>query len=165
MIYSLNSFGQTEESTEYQLRATFFYNFVNFAAWPKINKHDTFNMYFLNGNPFDPYFDYITQVRKIKDLQGSTLSKPDSNSLSKHHLLYISHTTTNNKFKRTLTNVSNKPVLTIVDNAGACQKGTVINMEVVDAGRITFEANSAFARTAKLVFSSQLLRFAKEVYQ
>ena len=35
----------------------------------------------------------------------------------------------------------------------------------VETGKITFEVNLALARAVGLILSSQLLRFAKEVYQ
>lgn len=164
VLYSPNSFGQTEEPTEYRLKAAFLYNFANFTEWPtKIDKHSTFNMCFLDGNPFDPYLDYITQ-KKVKDLQVSILLKSNSDNLSECHLLYISHSAASNKLESILDHISSSPILTVADSTGACQKGVVINMGV-NAGKITFEANLAAARTAKLVLSSQLLRFAKEVYQ
>ncbi|MBK7353046.1 MAG: YfiR family protein [Nitrosomonas sp.] len=163
IFYSPHSLGQIEEPAEYRLKAAFLYNFANFTEWPKIDKHGTFNMCFFDDNPFNPYLDYITQ-KKVKDLRVSILSKSDSDSLNECHLLYISKSATNNKLEKILGSISNKPVLTVADSVGACQKGVVINMSI-DAGKITFEANLASARTAELILSSQLLRFAKEVYQ
>ena len=163
VIYSPHIFGQTEEPTEYRLKTAFLYNFANFTEWPNIDKNEIFNMCFFDDNPFNPYIDYITQ-KKVKNLHVAILSKSDSDSLSECHLLYISRSAANDKLERILDSISTKPVLTVADSAGSCQKGVMINMGV-DAGKITFEANLASARSAELVLSSQLLRFAKEVYQ
>lgn len=163
VIYSPHSFAQIEEPTEYRLKTAFLYNFANFTEWPHIDKRGTFNMCFFDGNPFSSYLDYITQ-KKVKDLHVAILSKSDSDSLYDCHLLYISRSAAKDKLEKILVSINNRSVLTVADSAGACQKGVIINMGV-DAGKITFEANLASARIAELVLSSQLLRFAKEVYQ
>lgn len=164
VLYSPNSFGQPEEPTEYRLKAAFLYNFASFPEPPtKIDKHSTFNMCFLDDNPFDPYRDYITQ-RKVKDLQVTILLKSDTDKLSECHLLYISRSAASNKLESILDRISSDSILTVADRTGTCQKEVVINMGI-NAGKITFEANLTSAHTAKLELSSQLLRFAKEVYQ
>ena len=155
VLYSPNSFGQPEEPTEYRLKAAFLYNFASFPEPPtKIDKHSTFNMCFL---------DYIAQ-RKVKDLQVTILLKSDPDKLSECHLLYISRSAVSNKLESTLDHISSGPILTVADSTGTCQKEVVTNMGI-NAGKITFEANLTPAHTAKLELSSQLLRFAKEVYQ
>lgn len=163
IIYSSIVLGQAEEASEYRLKTAFLYNFANFTEWPELDKQGTFKMCFFDGNPFNPYLDYVTQ-KKVKDLQVTILLKSDLNNLSECHLLYISRAAVDDKLENILNVVRNKPILTIADSAGACQKGVVINMGV-DSGKITFEANLASARIAELILSSQLLRFAKEVHQ
>jgi len=163
VIYSPHSFGQTENQTEYRLKTAFLYNFVNFTEWPHIDKRGTFNMCFFDGNPFSPYLDYITQ-KKVKDLKITILEKTDSTNLNECHFLYISNSAVNAKLERIIEIIGNESILTIADSVGAFPKGVIIHMGV-EAGKITFEVNLASARAAKLTLSSQLLRFAKEVYQ
>lgn len=60
--------------------------------------------------------------------------------------------------------LDDKPILTIADTPGAGQQGVVLNMAVKD-GKVVFEASLIIARRNGLKLSSQLLRFATEVYQ
>jgi hypothetical protein len=59
--------------------------------------------------------------------------------------------------------LANKPVLTLGDHPGFCQRGGIINLLVID-GRVRFEINLGRARRAGLRIDSQLLRLATKVY-
>jgi hypothetical protein len=62
-----------------------------------------------------------------------------------------------------LQDIRGRPVLTIGDEAGFCERGGIINLRVVD-GRVRFEINLDGAREAALGIDSQLLALASRVH-
>jgi len=63
-----------------------------------------------------------------------------------------------------LDSLAARPVLTVGDQPGFCQRGGIINLLVID-GRVRFEINLGRARQAGLRIDSQLLRLATRVYE
>ena len=63
-----------------------------------------------------------------------------------------------------LNQLNDRPILTVSDSPNASLQGVVINMSIKE-GKVAFEANIASAKRNGLKLSSQLLRFASEVFQ
>lgn len=150
-----------DELPEYRLKAAFLYNFALFTDW-SASVGSTLNLCVYGRNPFGAEIDGLDgkavgerhiAVHRITDLEALTACQ----------LVFIADAA-NGSLPRVLASLRGVAVLTVADSAGAADQGVVLNMSVV-SNRITFEANLAAAREAKLSLSSKLLRLATKVLQ
>jgi hypothetical protein len=152
---------QADQLTEYRLKTAFLYNFATYTQWPK-DDSSTFNLCIYGKNPFGDHLDRLLKKSIDKRyIQVHFKTRPEE--LNDCHLVFISRSAIQ-KLDTVLEALNNKPVLTVTDHPGAAKQGVALNMNIQD-GKITFEANLHVARNAGLNFSSQLLRFASEIYQ
>jgi len=149
-----------EQLSEYRLKTAFLYNFATFTQWPQ-DDQPSFNICIYGPNPFNGHLENL-QGRKIANRPISIFLGKLLNKLENCHLVFISRSEITN-LDNILDTLKDKPVLTVADSPDACQKGVALNM-AIENGKITFEANLAAADAAGLSFSSQLLRFAKNIY-
>lgn len=149
-----------EQLSEYRLKTAFLYNFATFTQWPR-DDQPAFNVCIYGANPFNGHLENL-QGRKIADRPINVFFKQPQHKLDDCHLVFISRSEIIN-LDDILDKLKNVPALTVADSPNACQKGVALNM-AIENGKITFEANLAAADAAGLSFSSQLLRFAKNIY-
>jgi hypothetical protein len=150
-----------QDLPEYRLKAAFLYNFALFTEWPA-DVGPTLGLCILGPDPFG---------KEIDGLQGKAVGgrsivlhrKPGSSALAGCHLVFVAAPVIAS-VPRVLEAVQGSPVLIVADSPGAARQGVALNMAVAQ-NRITFEANLAAARAARLTLSSKLLRLATEVHQ
>lgn len=150
-----------EQPTEYRLKVAFLYNFIAYTEWP--NQQNSNLNFCIYGE--DPFGEHLQHLRSKKSNEQEILIRHTKNieDLSVCQIVFISRSVIHN-LNAILNQLSEKPILTISDSPNASLQGVVINMSI-KAGKVTFEANIASAKRNGLKLSSQLLRFASEVYQ
>ena len=161
-------------SREYQVKAAFLYNFINFIDWPEENKDtDKKNPIVIGiigknpfGNAFEPIKDKEVKDRKVVVKQFENLEElkkiiENSTVTQQCHLLYISSSEKEN-FKRILDLTKDKSILTVGDTTNFLESGGIINFLMED-NKVCFEINKTAAERAKLKIRSKLLRLAKRV--
>ena len=146
---------------EYRLKAAFLYNFAAFTEWPA-EVGSTLALCIVGGDPFGAEIDPL-HGKKVGERSLAVQRKTTPESLKGCQIVFIT-TAAGGQLPRVLDAVRGQPVLTVADAPGAMQQGVMLNMAVAQ-GRITFEANLAAARSARLNLSSKLLRLATEVLQ
>lgn len=150
-----------EQPSEYRLKVAFLYNFAAYTTWPNppdrdlalcIHGEDPFgaNLQHLQGKKINEHDILIKHTRNIMDLSDC-------------HIVFITLSAIN-AVDGIIKHLEGMPILTIADSPGAGRQGVVLNMAIKE-GKVIFEANIAMAKRNGLNLSSQLLRFASEVYR
>lgn len=140
---------------EYEMKATFLYNFAVFTEWPP-DGGDTLNLCLLGQDRFGHALDNI----EGKNINGRRLAVSRLSSLSnvgKCHVLFISDIEAA-RVRNMMDEVSGLPMLTVTDNARLPGAMIVI---VPEGRRLTFDVNIDAIRRTRLSISSKLLRLAR----
>lgn len=146
---------------EYRLKAAFLYNFAAFTEWPA-DTGSRLNLCIYGTDPFGAEIDPLNG-KKLGERSLAVYRKSTPESLKSCQLVFIA-AANRSQLAGVLEVLRGQPVLTVADAPGTLQQGVMLNMALAQ-GRITFEANLAAARSARLGLSSKLLRLATEVLQ
>ncbi len=150
-----------EQPTEYRMKVAFLYNFAAYTAWP--DRHiQNLNLCIYGEDPFGDYLQHIQQ-KKINDYEVVVKHTRNIDDLIDCQMIFITRSVIGN-LEEIIILLNEKPILTVADTPGTASKGIVLNMTVKE-GKVTFEANIARAKKSGLKLSSQLLRFANEIYK
>ncbi|MES2695266.1 MAG: YfiR family protein [Verrucomicrobiota bacterium] len=155
---------QERTLSEYQVKALFIFNLVQFVEWPAsaFPAPDTpFYIGVLGDNPFGD--DLLTAIKGEK-VGGRPLVLVQGRSLEavKHcQLLFVSRSE-RARVDTILAEYARKPVLTLGDVPNFAARGGVLNF-YLDGAKVRFELNRAAAQQAGLKLSAQLIRLAKPV--
>jgi len=170
-------------SQEYQVKAAFLYNFLQFVDWSEEKSADSNKPITIGiigkdpfGNAFEPIKDkkvkgrsvIIKRFKSFEELKKSTgKDKPELGreieALTKCHLLFICSSEQEN-LKEIINSVRDHNVLTVGETEGFLESGGIINC-FVEENKIRFEINISAAERAKLEIRSQLLRLAKRIVE
>ncbi len=146
---------------EYQLKAVFLYNFINFVTWPEaFSAPDRpFTIGILGEDPFGSFLEKVVANETFKGrpilLKRGTF--PDE--LADCQILFISESH-RSRLDSILEAVPSRHVLTVGDFDGFIQAGGMINLTHADQ-RVRIEIDVQTTRNADLGVSSKLLRVAK----
>ncbi len=156
-----SSWTQAEQPSEYRLKVAFLYNFMAYTEWPG---QQSVNLNFcIYGD--DPFGEHLQHLRGKKTNEQEIVIRHTKNieDLAACQVVFISRSMVHN-LNAVLNQLNDRPILTVSDSPNASLQGVVINMSIKE-GKVAFEANIASAKRNGLKLSSQLLRFASEVYQ
>jgi len=162
-------------SQEYQVKAAFLYNFIQFVDWPEEKSADSnepITIGIIGKDPFGNAFEFIKD-KKVKGGRGVIIKRFKSfedlkksteiEALTKCHLLFICSSEQKN-LKETIDFLKDHSVLTVADMQGFLESGGIVNF-VIEENKVGFEINIAAAEHAKLKIRSQLLRLAKRIVE
>lgn len=148
---------------EYQVKASYLYNFVQFITWPSdasaspSASEGKFNLCVVGAERFGNALDALVGERiDGREIALRRLERPAQARAARCHLLFIAAGTPEVNSGEA---VSERGLLTIGETPGFLQRGGIINL-VEHNGRIRFEINQQAARTAGLVISSRILSLA-----
>lgn len=151
------------KADEYQVKAAFIINFINFIEWPDAAlSADSFTIGIMGRDPSGGALGAL----KGKTVKGRKLVVKhfdDPEEARAADLLFISPSE-KRSLPQILKNLRNRPVLTVGDQQGFARSGVMINM-VIARKRVGFEINLPASQRAGLRISSQLLKLAKEVVE
>ncbi len=166
------------ESKEYQIKAAFLYNFIQFVEWPKEKAADS-NQPIIIGiigrDPFGNVFEslknkkikgksvIIKRFKPYEELKINGVLESTSDELKNCHVLFIC-SSENRNINQIIDIVKTSSVLTVGETHYFLENGGIINFELEEK-KVRFAINLDAANTAKLKISSQLLRLAKRVVQ
>jgi hypothetical protein len=156
--------GQQPKVSEYQVKATYLYNFGRFVQWPPnatAAKGDSFSICVLGQDPFGPTLDSTLAGEMLdgKPLAVKRISTP--RDAGECRILFVS-STEEHHLKEILAAVEQAGVLTVSDIPGFSRRGGMIQF-VMEGDRVRFEINLATAENSRLVLSSELLKVAAAV--
>ena len=148
-------------AAEYQFKAVFLFNFVQFIEWPT-------NVYAATNAPIiigvvgeDPFGPALEEALRGETVSGHPLRaqrfKPEDD-LSSCQVVFIS-SSEQARFDSLLAKLKGRPVLTVSEVEGFAQSGGMINF-VIENKKLRFQINPKQAAQAGLKVSSKLLRLA-----
>ena len=150
---------RSNELPEYRLKAAFLYDFAAFTEWPA-DVGGTLNVCVYGHDPFGAELDKLNG--KAIGLRTVAVHRTsDIESLKTCQVAFIPRTAIGS-LPHLLAALGTLPVLVVADSPGAARQGAALSMDVADH-RVSFAANLAAARAARLNLSSKLLRLATEV--
>lgn len=144
---------------EYQVKASYLYNFIKFVAWPDdlSGAERKFNLCVAGAERFGHALDRIAGERvENREIVIHRLDRNAPARALRCQMLFIAADTTDAASWAT---IGERGVLTIGETADFLKRGGIINLVEVQ-GRIRFQINQQAAREAGLVLSSRLLDLA-----
>lgn len=165
-------------SREYQVKAAFLYNFMNFVDWPEEKSSDSNEpiiVGIIGSDPFGGAFEpvknkkvkgknvVIRRFEGLKEQKESDENDQEIEAIRECHVLFICRSE-EKKLKKTINLVKENNVLTVSDIEGFPEAGGIINF-VMEDQKVRFEINVTAAKRAKVKIRSQLLRLAKRVVE
>ncbi len=151
-------------SVEYQVKATFLFNFAQFVDWPPAvyPKPDSPLVIGIVGNdPFGPYLDSLVADEKIGGRPIAVRRFKRAEEVVDCEILFISGNQSIEE-QKLLEHLRGHSVLTVGDSEGFNRSGGIIRFGLV-GGKIRMRINMDAANAANLRISSKILRFASIV--
>ena len=146
---------------EYQIKALFLYNFLNFVDWPvdsSIYSSPTINVCIIGDDPFADALDDIrnetVKGKKLAIRFYSPFDEPEG-----CHLLFIP-ASENKHAGKILRSVRESNVLTVADTVEVATQDAIISF-FIEQKKVRFAINIESARRAGLKISAKLLKLAK----
>lgn len=164
MLLVLTAFMAHSQSKEYQIKATFLFNFAQFVGWPTnafASADAPFCIGILGDDPFGNFLDGTIQGEKIGGHPLVVQRYHQAGEIQGCQILFVSHSEAG-RFQEILAGLKNKNILTIGDTAGFCKDGGIVRF-VTEQNKIHFRINPEAAKNANLEVSSKLLRLAEIV--
>lgn len=149
---------------EYELKATFLYNFIRFTAWPPEElrtSSDPFVIGVLGKDPFGSDLDRVIEGETVNDKTVVIKRFAKVEEAAGSHVLFISFSEEHN-LASIIRALDGKSVLTVSDIENFAQRGGIINLKK-ENNRIVFEINLDIAKRAGLTMNAQLLKLARIV--
>jgi hypothetical protein len=146
---------------EYQVKALFLYNFINFVDWPAdstFSSSPTINVCIVGDDPFD---EGLNEIRN-ETVKGKRVSIRFYRPFEEHrgcNLLFIPHSEENH-VESILRSIREPGVLTVGDTEESARQGAVIGF-FMEQKKVHFAVNIEAARRAGLKISAKLLKLAK----
>jgi len=154
---------QPKAAPEYQLKAAFLYNLLQFIEWPEQAFKDAGSPLVIclyddkaAGSAFDSY-----RNEKIRGRQLVFKRYDDMQTGLECHILFI-----NTQDKKALSDIAaraaSRNILTVGEADGCARLGCIINFFTAD-NKLRFEINPEAAKRAGFKLSSEILKVAKIV--
>ncbi|WP_353570545.1 YfiR family protein [Candidatus Albibeggiatoa sp. nov. BB20] len=129
MTYS-QSYAVPPAAKEYQIKAVFLFNFVNFVSWPRSafdNKSEPFSICVIGTDPFGIYLDFTTEGQTAKGGRGLKIKRLKDNvqDIRNCHILFISDSEQNN-LNTILEKTRDLAILTVSDIDNFVKKGGMV---------------------------------------
>jgi len=146
------------------LKTGFVAKFAQFTAWPEDYSPYSENIVItVLGD--DPIFDAMNKFyinKKIKGFQIKIKQIFNINEIDSPHILFITKNM-KSELNTILEYIQNKPIMTISDTEGFCNKGVLINFYLTKKGTLHFELNYKVMRQSNLKINLLLLEIAKVI--
>lgn len=149
---------------EYQLKAVFLFNFLQFVDWPATSFTDASSPFYVCVLGNDPFGHQLDDVMAGERLEGRPIvieRHEDVTDTSRCHLIFIAQDSVTRR-QHSLESLQNKSVLTVSDADNFANEGGVIELDVQN-NHIKLLVNLQAASEAQLRVSSKLLRKAQIV--
>jgi hypothetical protein len=155
---------QQPKVPEYQVKATYLYNFGRFVQWPPnatAAKGDSFSICILGQDPFGATLDSTVAGEMLDGKPLAVKRISTARNAGECRILFIS-STEENHLKEILVALDESGILTVSDMPAFSRRGGMIQF-VLEGDRVRFEINLTKVETAKLTLSSELLKVATTV--
>ena len=155
---------QNPRPTDYQVKATYLYNFGRFIEWPgkvAAAQGSSFTVCVLGQDPFGPSLDATLAGETIggKTVVAKRISSAEESGDCQ--ILFLS-LTDDSRLNKIIADLDKKAVLTVSDMPRFVKRGGMIQF-VLEGKKVRFEVNLTATQHAGLTLSSELLKVATAV--
>lgn len=157
---------QSQNLEEYRVKAAFVYNFTKLIQWPQTafdNEGENFKIVVFGDEYLKESFQTIDGKISTGRLISIQYSDPKANdfkkTLEESHIIFISRHIRLEQVLQILSNIGDRPVLTIGEDKNFSRAGGIIQFFTRD-DQLHFEVNVKKAEAHQLKFSSRLLKLA-----
>lgn len=147
---------------EYELKAAFVYNFVQFTEWPADSSwysSPTLNLCVAASSPLSSAL-YALNDRMVKGKRLAVSFVGSFDALPSCHVLFLD-AADKPRLARIKQSLAGAAVLTVSDDSDIIRDGVVIGLGLLGNNRMSFEVNLQAMRQARLAISSKLLRLSQ----
>lgn len=147
---------------EAELKAEFIERFTRFIEWPEGepgSQSAPFIIGVIGSTPVTRHLERVARDRRFQGREARVLQIRKLGSVGRCDLVFIA-STEDKRLGDILERTSGRPILTISDSPGFCERGVLINLYLED-GYLHFEINRAEVERAGLRAEAQLLRLAR----
>lgn len=151
------------ERTEHEAKAVLLQKVLAFVTWPKGDKPGTrpLKIAFIGQSPVAREFTRLVNGRSEGNLSFEVRYESLDSNLDDYQVVFLP--LSNARRSQALAEkVAARPVLTVGESAGGCDKGIVLTLLVAE-DRIRYEINLRQTRRAGLTINSQILQRAARV--
>lgn len=153
-------FADQPKPSEYQVKATYLYNFGRFIQWPATSGN-SFAICVLGQDPFGPVLDSTLAGESLAGKPVVVRRVAKAQDATNCQILFI-NAGEEGHLREIFMVLDRDSILTVSDMPNFSRRGGMIQF-VLDGERIRFEVNLASAENAKLMLSSELLKVATTV--
>jgi hypothetical protein len=160
----LRVYAQSDDSREYQIKAAFLYNFVQFVKWPPsafAGPQAPFCIGVLGDDPFGSALDATVQGESINGRRFVVLRSSQLDDLEGCQMIFICRSE-EGQLPGILAQLKSRQILTVSDISGFADEGGDIDF-YLSGDKVRFEINPEPARQCGLQISSQMLALGKIV--
>jgi hypothetical protein len=159
---------RSDSFSEYQVKAVFLYNLINFVEWPEPSfqiAEPFFTIGILGPNPFGRELVHTVANETVHDRTIRIVHYTDPAELDQQpcQLLFVT-IGLDQVWPELCSRLANRSILTVSDQIGFVDQGGMVNL-LTTGNRIQLEINLDNARQAGLNISSKLLNLARVVSQ
>lgn len=157
---------ETTPTREFQVKAAFLYNFVQFVEWPPqaFGAPDTPIIIGVLGQ--DPFGEFLDQLVSGEVVNGRPLVVQRFRSVGEIqacHVLFVSGSE-GKRGQQIIASLGNRSILTVCDWEGLMDQGAMVQF-VTERNRVRLRINLDSVKAAGLTISSKLLRSAETITQ
>jgi len=152
---------ENSEANLDQLKTAFIYNFTKYIIWPDWNQAKTFKIGVLGKSSIIAPLEELAEKKLANDKPIEVHQFQTIQDLKDSQILFIA-TSQKEQIDKVLSTLENKPILTISDTPGFCERGIMINF-FMQGDLVKFELNPVKLESAGLKASSQLQKLARIV--
>jgi hypothetical protein len=155
---------QSSPSREYQLKAVFLFNFIQFVQWPDAvfpEPGTPIRIGVLGDDPFGQALDEAVRDETVRGHKLVVLRSRRLEDLQDCHLLFIGKSEAR-RIGEILALIDRRPVLTVGETDGFARNGGIIAF-FSEGNKVRFEINPVSAQRQGLKLSSQLLGLGRIV--
>ena len=161
---SLNLTATEPNTSEYEVKAAFLYNFAKFVEWPAEalgDANQTFNICFAGDKSIGQDLQQVVSGKSITNhaIRIIQVHTPAESRIC--HILFLTSETFSEE-SHFLALLRDASVLTVGETKGFCNRGGIINFWI-DSEHVRFEISPKASQRAHLLASSRLLRLARVV--
>ena len=160
---------EAQSASEYEIKAAFLYKFASFVQWPAAAaaspraSASPICLGVLGADRFGPFLDEVVRGKVVGRREFAVERFQLANQAQRCDIVFISGSE-QSRISEILALLRGRPILTVSEVPGFCERGGLINLRVVDSA-VRFEINVAAGERAGLHFSSKLLSLARIVQE
>ena len=155
---------QSGDSREYQIKAAFLFNFVQFVKWPGASFASAdapFVIGILGDDPFGSALEETIRGETIDNHRLRVVRAQQIEDLRDCQMIFVCRSK-EGQVGEILSRLDSRPILTVSEVESFARNGGAIDF-YLSGGKVRFEINPQSARRCGLKISSQLLTLGKIV--